>query len=162
MELYTIIGLERMERNGHSYANHHGTILRNTETGRPIVQTHVFYDYTLYATRENEPDYYVIYLSESHGGSLSGKLCKHAHMKIDVLHSVERITHYPIRPIRLYADLEVREYYFDENVDVYLHNDPSTRVFAYTGLGYGDECVPDGYVVVNMDLFCEKTFFSRM
>ncbi len=164
MELYTIIGLEMTERVGYSYetdSSLRGTILRNGE-GMPMTKQHTFYDYVIYATLENEQYYYAIYLWETHGVSLSGRLCKNAHMKIDALNSIDRITHYPIRPLRVYADFEIREYGFDEQVDVDLCNDPYTRVFSYNGLGYGDECVPDGYVVVNMDLFWEKNLLSRM
>ena len=155
MELYTIIGLNVAERIGHSYeTDHNGQILHDAE-GRGITKTRKFNDSILYAYSGEV--YYAIHLSESHGASFGGHLCTTGHMNIEVLgYPPTHLTHYPVQPLYVYANFEAREYDVDEEVDVYLHNDPEIRLFRFSGLGSGDERVPDGYVLVNMDLFWKR------
>jgi hypothetical protein len=52
----------------------------------------------------------------------------------------------------VFADFEVKEYDYDAFMDVYLHNEPDTCVFKFSGIG-DNESVPCGYVYVNMELF---------
>lgn len=165
MELYTIFGLNVVERIGHSYeTDSRGLILHDAE-GKGVTKPRKFTDYILYAYSGEV--YYAIHLKESHGASFGGNLYTRGHMKIEVspYPTIADLTHYPIKPLRVYANFEAREYGFDEDVDVYLYQDPETRLFCYSGLGSGDERVPDGYVIVNMDLFWERdkaSFISKM
>jgi hypothetical protein len=165
MELYTIFGLNVVERIGHSYeTDARGRILHDAE-GRGTTKPRKFNDYIIYAYSGEV--YYAIYLKESHGASFGGHLCTTGHMKIEVspYPTIADLTHYPIKPLRVYANFEAREYWFDEDADVGLHNEDCTRLFCYSGLGSGDERVPDGYVIVNMDLFWEREkneFLSKL
>lgn len=165
MELYTLFGLNIAERIGHSYeTDYHGRILLDAD-GKAMTKLRKFTDYILYAYSGEV--YYAIYLSESDGASFGGHLYTMGHMKIEVspYPTIVDLTHYPIKPLSVYANFEAREYDLDEEVDVGLHNDPNTRLFRYSGLGSGDERVPDGYVIVNMDLFWERDkslFFSKI
>jgi hypothetical protein len=161
MELYTIFGLNVVERIGHSYeTDARGLILHDAE-GKGVTKTRKFNDSILYAYSGEV--YYAIHLNESHGASFGGHRCTTGHMKIEVspYPTISDLTHYPIKPLRVYANFEAREYDFDEEVDVYLYDDPEIRLFRFSGLGSGDECVPDGYVILNMDLFweCNKVSF---
>lgn len=156
MELYTILGLNVVGRIGHSYETDScGRIFLDAE-GKGMTKPRKFNDYIMYAYSGEV--YYAIHLSESDGASFGGHLYTMAHMKIEVLPypEIADLTHYPITPIRVHANFEARDYDFDEEVDVHLYDDPETRIFRYSGLGSGDECVPDGYVLVNMDMFWER------
>jgi hypothetical protein len=62
------------------------------------------------------------------------------------------ITHVPIKPLFVLANFEVKNYDYDEDTFIYLHDEPDTYVFKYSGIG-GDEKHPGGYVDVNMKLF---------
>jgi hypothetical protein len=164
MELYTILGLNVSERIGRSYeTDRNGQILHDAED-RGITKTRKFNDYII-CIYSGEV-YYAIHLSESDGASFGGHLYTIGHMHIEVLTCPpENLTHYPIKPLRVYANFEAREYNFDEEVDVHLYQEPETRVFRFSGIGSGDECVPDGYVIVNTDLFWEResgTFMSKI
>ena len=164
MELYTILGLSVVDRIGHSYeTDSRGRILHDAQ-GNPIIKHRKFTDYTIYAYSGEVC--YAIHLSESDGASFGGHLYTMGYMHIEVLdYPPTHFTHSPIRPLYVYANFESREYDFDEEVDVYLHNDPEIRLFRFSGLGSGDERVPDGYVLVNMDLFWKREkneFLSKL
>jgi hypothetical protein len=156
MELYTIFGLNVVESIGHSYeTDHNGRILHDAE-GKGITKPRKYNDYIIYAYSGEV--YYAIHLKESHGASFGGHLYTMGHMHIEVspYPTIADLTHYPIKPLRVYANFEARDFDFDEEMDVGLNDEAYTRLFRYSGIGSGDECVPDGYVIVNMDLFWER------
>jgi hypothetical protein len=155
MELYTILGLNVIERIGHSYeTDSRGRILDDAD-GNAMTKQRKFTDYIIYAYSGEV--YYAIHLRESDGASFGGHLYTMAYMHIEVLDNPPtHFTHSPIRPLCVYTNFEVRKYDFDEEVDVYLYDDPEKRLFRFSGLGSGDERIPYGYVLVNMDCFWKR------
>ena len=153
-KLYEIIGLTKTTIAGNSYeTNSKNYILKDETTGRGITKTRMFTRYILYVAFENS--YYAVHLSNHDCASFSGKLCHTGtiqilHVNYDDVQS--NITHFPIQPLFVFADFEVKEYDYDAFMDVYLHNEPDTFVFKFSGIG-DDESVPCGYVYVNMELF---------
>jgi hypothetical protein len=153
MKLHQIIGLTKTIVAGISYQTGvNDTILIN-ENGRGITKKTDFVQYIIYVVCENA--YYTIHLSTLDCASFSGKLCNRGVMKIS--HSTRRdaestMTHFPIKPLRVFADVAEKEYEWDESLTIYLHDEPDTCVFRFDGIG-NDEKEPCGRVHVNMDLF---------
>ena len=151
MTHYTILGLNVEERIGHTYETDSDGRILHDEEGKGISKTRNFNNYIIYACSDNL--YYAIYLSESNGASFGGRIYSIGEIKIEALSDPPRdFTHCPVCPLRIQMDLE-REYDFGEEIHIYLQDDPLTYVFRFSSIGSGDECVPDGYVMVNMDLF---------
>jgi hypothetical protein len=162
MPLYTILGLTATDHIRNSYeTDSSGRILLTPEC-KGISKLRKTTDYIIYL--EFSGIYYEIHLLEIYGASFTGFLYSQGYMKVAMSYNIpENITHSPIKPLYVYANFEeAREYYFDEEVDVHLYDEPDTRVFRYSGIGSGDESVPDGYVIVNMDLFWKHGTISKL
>ena len=151
MNLYEIVGLKKTIVSGVSYeTNSHFGIL-NDENGKPIRKDREFVDYILYAVCDSS--YYAIHMSTYHCASFGGKLCHIGLMDIAPCDYTPNIqTHSPIQPLFVWANFEIKKYDYDEEMDVYLHDEPNTWMFQFSAIG-GDERTPGGYVHVNMELF---------
>jgi len=162
MNLYEIIGLTKTTITGHSYETNFKNYILTDENGRGICKTHPFNSYVIYVALEKS--YYSIHLSKYHCASFSGKLCyvgmmKISHANYSDFHST--ITHFPKRPLFVSANFEVKEYDYEDFMDVYLHSEPDTFVFNFSSIG-GNERDPWGYVYVNMDLFEDSINISGL
>ena len=161
LKLYEIIGLTKTTIPGNSYeTNSKNYILKNETTGRGITKNRMFTSYIIYVAFEKS--YYAVHLSNRDCASFSGKLCyngmiKILHVNYDDIHS--NITHFPIQPLFVFADFEVKDYDDDAFMDVYLHNEPDTVVFKFSSIG-NNESEPFGYVYVNMELFQDSNINS--
>ena len=153
MNLYQIIGLTKTYYSGKSYQTDNKNKILHNENGKGIIQLRSFTRYIIYALLENIC--YAIHLSEYDSASFCGKLCHNGIMEIFLSNYEEsqiNITHIPTKPLFIYANFELREYYFNEFLDIYLYNDKETRLFRFDGIG-DDERVPNGGIFVNMELF---------
>ena len=52
----------------------------------------------------------------------------------------------------LYTFSRIKEYSYDDSMDIYLHEDPNTFLFKFSSIG-DNEKDPCGYVYINMELF---------
>jgi hypothetical protein len=165
MSLYQIIGLIKKDRTGNSYKTDSKSRILHNENGIGITINKNFTDYIIILSdvKLKENRYYNIYLSEHDNASFSGKLCHNAIMKILLSNYKEdklNITHFPIKPLFIYANIEVKEYDYDEIIEIYLHDkilEENNCLFKYDGIG-GDEITPNGKIYVNMKLFYKKLF----
>ena len=153
MNLYKIIGLSKKTVNGISYETDAKNYILTNENGRGITKKLDFIHYIIYILFQNS--YYSIHLSKYDCASFSGKLCSIAMMKIldsNYTDATSNITHYPIKPLFIFADFEIKEYSYDDSMDIYLHEDTNTFLFKYSSIG-DNEKDPCGYVYINMELF---------
>ena len=153
MNLYKIIGLSKKNVNGISYETDSKNYILIDDNGHGITKRIDFTHYIIYILFENL--YYSIHLSKYDCASFSGKMCCIGMMKIldsNYTDATSNITHYPIKPLFIFADFEIKEYSYDESIDIYLHEDLNTFLFKFSSIG-DNEKDPCGYVYVNMDLF---------
>ena len=153
MNLYKIVGLTKTTVTGISYETNSTNYILHDEHGDGITKQRTFAYYIIYVALENS--YYAIHLSKYDCASFSGKLCYIGKMKISLanysdFHST--ITHFPIKPMFVSANFEVKEYDYDDFMEIYLHDEPETFVFKFSSID-GNECIPRGYAYVNMELF---------
>lgn len=154
MNLYQIVGLSKTTETGQSYQTDDHNYILHDDTGKGITTQRLFTKYILHVSLEKS--YYAIHLSSYDCASFYGKLCYIGMMRIvdtNYAYAQSTITHFPIKPLFVFANFEVKSYdYDDENVNIYLHNEPDTFLFKFSSIG-GDERTPVGYVDVNMELF---------
>lgn len=154
MNLYQIVGLSKTTETGQSYQTDDNNYILHDDTGKGIATQRIFTKYILYVSLENS--YYAIHLSKYDCASYYGKLCYVGMMRIvetNYADAQSSITHFPIKPLSVVANFEVKTYdYDDENVNTYLHDDPDTFVFKFSSIG-DNEANPLGYAYVNMELF---------
>ena len=157
MNLYQIVGLSKTTEPGISYQTDDINYILHDDNGKGITTHRLFTKYILYVSLENS--YYAIHLSKYDCASFSGKLCYTGMMSIvdsNYTDMQSSITHFPIKPLFVFANFEVDLYgYDDENVNIFLHDEPDTFVFKFSNVG-GNEANPLGYAYVNMELFQSK------
>ena len=153
MTLYKIIGLNVEIVNGNSYETDilSNKIIHDKTHGKGITKHHAFTTYTMYVVSENA--YYAIHLSEAHCASSRGRLCTIGDMSTTPSNcdeAMSKITHVPLTQVVFKLNN-----YYEDNVSVYVDDDPDTCVFKYSSDG-DDERTPNGFVYVNMELFIPK------
>jgi len=153
MTVYKIIGLNVETVNGNSYETEtlNNKIIHDKTTGKGITTQRAFTRYTMYVVSENA--YYAIHLYAAHYASSRGRLCTIGDMSTTLSNcdeSMANITHVPLTPV----GFKLNNYY-EDNVSVYVDDDPDTWVFKYSRDG-DDERTPAGFVNVNMELFIPK------
>jgi hypothetical protein len=140
--LYQIIGLDVKTVFRNSYETDSGGRIVFDCTGRALSKSVEMTDYVLYVAAFDAC--YAIHLSESHGGSLGGRLCTFGHMRVDVVgvDAADSAMYKPLQSCSFRANLWVDDFDYD------IVNE----VFQYSSCG-GDERVAQGYAWVNRDLF---------
>jgi len=162
MKLYQIVGLTQTTRSDMSYQTDDKTYILHDKNGQGIVNQRIYTNYILYillepeTETETENSYYAIHLSTYDRASFSGQLCQIGKMNITHSNYADRanITHFPIKPLSVFANFELKEYDYDEDMYI-LHDNSDTFVFKFSSIG-DDERNPCGYVWVNMKLFQKK------
>jgi hypothetical protein len=199
--IHQIIGLSKQEIEGHSYKTDHNNRIIH-ENGKGISIQKTFSQYILYIgsvitpelgtsigvrglsgdnllSKDNADDVcYSITLSQCDIAASRGKLGHIGSMevaKVSQLDAQRSMTHVPVKPLHICADLEecqreeiaqvfddypekmdllriMEENSFIEEIKVRLLGEPATTMFAFSKDG-GDERIPYGYVYVNMELF---------
>uniref|UniRef100_A0A6C0E1G5 Uncharacterized protein n=1 Tax=viral metagenome TaxID=1070528 RepID=A0A6C0E1G5_9ZZZZ len=153
MSLYQIVGLSKTTETGQSYQTDDHNYILHDDTGKGITRQRLFTKYILYVSLEKS--YYAIHLSSYDCASFYGKLCYIGMMRIvesNSAHVESNITYFPIKPIFVNANFEIKSYDYDDHMDVYLHDDPDTFIFKFSSIG-DNEANPLGYAYVNMKLF---------
>jgi hypothetical protein len=103
---------------------------------------------------------YSIELFDTVGASFGkrAQICRFGHMHVSAIKKSDiQLTHNPLRELVFEYDFQVGIYDFDDDIVVYEYDaetPASQRIFAFSSCS-GDERVPDGYVLVNMDYFFE-------
>jgi len=153
MKLYEIVGLTKTTFSDISYETDSNCFIRKDDTGCGMRKTRLFTRYVLYI-RVNHA-YYAVHLRLCDCPAFSGKLCSMGWMKIARVNCDDirkTITHLPIQPLTVCADLGIKKDSDYPDMDVFLHNDLRTYVFQFSRVG-GNALNPRGYVHVNMELF---------
>lgn len=162
MKVYQIVGLTKTFVTGISYETDSSHSILQDETGHGIRKHRIYTDYRIYIVCEHT--YYAIRLSKHDCPSCSGKLCYIGMMRISRVKDREvhsALTHLPIRPLSVYANLECKEYDWDAAMKVVLHDEPDTYVFQFSSIG-GNPRDPCGYVYVNMELFQDVSMIAAI
>jgi hypothetical protein len=157
MNLYQIVGLKKSTETGISYKTGDRNYILHDDNGKGITTQRNFTKYILYVSFENT--YYAIHLSKYDCASFYGKLCYIGMMRIvdsSYADAYSNITHFPIKPLFIFANFKVDLYGYDnDSMEIYLHDEPDTFVFKFSNVG-GNEANPMGYVHVNLELFQSK------
>jgi hypothetical protein len=161
MPLYQVIGLRTFSRKSTTYQVDRAGFIMKDAQGKPLVEPYKFTHYVIYVQDKTDDSLYSIELFDSVGASFGkrGQICRYGHMQVSAIdkHDIQ-LMYLPMRDLAFEHDLHVGMYDFDDDVDVYEYDaetPASQRIFAFSSIGGGDERVPDGYVLVNMDHFFE-------
>jgi hypothetical protein len=149
---HQIIGLSKQEIKGHSYKTDDNIRIIHDENGKGTSITKMFSKYILYVGSAGH-GCYSITLSHCEIASYRGRLGHIGSMEVTIVSQLDaqkNITHVPVKPLHICAELE--EPHYIEEMNIGLSGEPTTTVFAFSRDGC-DERIPRGYVYVNMELF---------
>ena len=157
MPLYQVIGLRTFNRKSTTYQVDHAGRIQKDAQGKPLVEPCDFTHYVLYVQDRCDRTFYAIELFDSVGASFEkhAQLCRYGHMHVSLIAKKDiQITYQPLRDLVFEYTLSEGMYDFEDDIDVYEYEE-SLRIFAFSACA-GDDRIPDGYVLVNMDNFYEN------
>lgn len=160
MPLYQVIGLRTFNRKSTTYQVDRAGRIQKDAQGKPLVEPYDFTHYVLYVQDRCDHTFYAIELFDSVGASFGkhAQLCRYGHMHISLISKKDiQIKYQPLRDLVFEYDLPEGMYDFEDDIDVYEYEaetPASQRIFVFSACA-GNERVPDGYVLVNMDNFYE-------
>jgi len=160
MPLYQVLGLRTFVRKDITYQVDRAGFIMKDEQGKSLVEPYGFTHYVLYIQDKTDDALYSIELFDTVGASFGkrAQICRFGHMHVSAIKKSDiQLTHNPLRELVFEYDFQVGIYDFDDDIVVYEYDaetPASQRIFAFSSCS-GDERVPDGYVLVNMDYFFE-------
>jgi hypothetical protein len=160
MPLYQVLGLRTFVRKDITYQVDRAGFIMKDEQGKSLVEPYGFTHYVLYIQDKTDDALYSIELFDTVGASFGkrSRICRYGHMHVSPIKKTDVWLKYqPLKELVFEYNFRVGMYDFDDDIDIYEYNaeDPaSQRIFTFSS-NSGDERVPDGFVLVNMDYFYE-------
>jgi hypothetical protein len=166
MPLYQIVGLHVETNEKKVYrSNSQGVILLDTDTGKPLLESHPYTKYRVYLRLLNSTTerYLAVDLWEVVAATFANvfgysRVCSLGNMTVEDV-SLCEYTHLPAMMLVI-SDTEnvlsetLNSPNYLDDVDMRLFSDKDTMVFRYSYIG-DNEATPNGYAHVNMNLFCK-------
>ena len=180
MQIYQIIGLKKTDTVGTMYiTDSRGRILHD-ENNKAKIKERTYTEYVIYVDANRRNDQCIaIRLYETSGASFGGifgnsfiyYMGNFEIRSISVYSAINNINYWPIHEMSMWIDGknsidgtnigDIENLNMDEidDMEMYLDTPTDIRVVRYSRYGSGSESIPDGYIIVNMDLFSNKPVY---